>query len=112
MSILDRAKSHFEAKGLKRIEVKEWSDEKGEPTVLFSEPFTLDDQRKLLKYSDGDSIEFIARLVIMKAKTEDGALAFDLSDKPTLMSKVDPTIIRRIADEISAAPSIEDMSGN
>lgn len=112
MSILDRAKSHFEAKGLKRIEVPEWTDEQGNPTVLFSEPFTLDDQRKLLKFSDGDSIEFIARLVIMKAKTEDGSLAFDLSDKPVLMGKVDPTVVRRIADEISASPSVEDMSGN
>ena len=112
MSVLDRAKTHFEAKGLKRIEVPEWKDEQGKPTVLLSEPFTLDDQRKLLKFSDGDSVEFIARLVIMKAKNEDGSMAFDLSDKPVLMGKVDPAVVRRIADEISATPSIEDMSGN
>lgn len=112
MSILDRAKSHFEEKGVKRIEVPEWKDENGNPTILLSEPFTLEDQRKLHKFAQDDTIEFLARLVIMKALNEDGSKAFDLSDKPTLMNKVDPLIIRRIADEISASPSVEDMSGN
>jgi len=112
MSILDRAKSHFEAKGMKRIEVPEWKDENGNPTVLLSEPYTLDDQRKLIKFAQDDGIEFIARLVILKAKNEDGTAAFDLSDKPTLMSKVDPMIVRRIADEISASSTVEEMSGN
>ena len=36
MSILDRAKSHFENKGVKRIEVPEWKDENGNPTILLS----------------------------------------------------------------------------
>ena len=112
MSILDRAKSHFETKGIKRIEVPEWKDEQGNPTILLSEPFTLDDQRKLLKFAEDDGIDFIARLVIMKAMKEDGSQAFSISDKPALMSKVDPSVIRRIADEISTSATVEEMSGN
>jgi hypothetical protein len=112
MNVLDRAKAHFDTKGIKRIEVPEWKDEQGNPTVLLSEPFTLDDQRKLVKFAQDDGIEFIARLVIMKAMNEDGSKAFDLSDKPTLMSKTDPAVIRRIADEISASSTVEEMSGN
>ena len=112
MTILDRAKAHFDSKETNRIEVPEWKDEKGNPTILLSEPFTLDDQRKLLKYAQDDSVDFIARLVIMKALNEDGTKAFDLSDKPALLTKVDPQIIRKIADQISASSSEEEMAGN
>ena len=38
MSILDRVVKHFDSKATVRIEVPEWADEKGNPTVLFSEP--------------------------------------------------------------------------
>ena len=112
MSVLDRAKAHFESQEIKRIEVPEWADESGEPTVIFSEPFTLADRKSLAKFAKDDDMEFIVRLVIMKSLTEDGKKVFDLSDKPVLMNKVDPAIITRIANEIAQAPSIEDMSGN
>ena len=41
MSILDRAKSHFENIGVQSIEVPEWKDEDGKPTVLFWNPINL-----------------------------------------------------------------------
>ena len=112
MSILDRAKAHFESQDVKRIEVPEWPDESGNPTVLYSEPFTLSDRKALAKFAKDDDMEFIVRLVIMKALTEDGEKVFDLSDKPVLMNKVDPVVITRLANQIAATPSIEEMSGN
>ena len=57
-------------------------------------------------------MEFVVRLVIMKAMDENGKKLFDLSDKPVLMNKVDPAIILRLANAISVAPSVEDMTGN
>lgn len=112
MSILDRAKAHFESQETKRIEVPEWADENGNPTVIFAEPFTLEERKKLVKFSKEDDMEFIARLVIMKALNEDGSKVFDLSDKPALMNKVDPQVVMRLANEISASPTVEEMSGN
>ena len=112
MNVLERAKAHFDAQGITRIEVPEWPDEKGKPTVMYSEPFTLADRKKLIKFAQEDDLEFIARLVIMKCQTEDGEKVFDLSDKPVLMNKVDPNIIARIASKITTAPSVEEQSGN
>ena len=112
MSVLDRAKAHFEAQEVKRIEVPEWADESGKPTVMYSQPFTLADRKKLAKFAQEDDLEFIVRLMIMKCETEDGEKVFDLSDKPVLMNKVDPNVIARIATEITTTPSVEDQSGN
>jgi len=112
MSILDRAKAHFDLQGVTRIEVPEWPDENGKPTVMYSQPFTLADRKKLTKFAQEDDLEFIVRLVIMKCESEDGEKAFDLSDKPVLMNKVDPNIVARIASQITFSPSVEDQSGN
>lgn len=111
MSILDNAKSHFAEKEIKRIEVPEWGD-KENPAVIMSEPFTLAERKSLIKLAQGDDMEFLVRLVIMKARDEDGNKIFDLSDKPTLMNLVDPDVLLRVANQITVAPSIEDMSGN
>lgn len=111
MSILDRAKSHFESQGIKKIEVPEWPDEKGNPTILYCSPVTMSDRVALRKAADGDEAEFMVRLVILKCEMEDGSKAFDLSDKPTLMKRVDPNIIQRIAAKIAEAPSVDDMAG-
>ena len=112
MNVLERAKAHFDAQGVTRIEVPEWPDEKGNPTVMYSQPFTLGDRKKLIKFAQEDDLEFIVRLVIMKCETEDGEKAFDLSDKPVLMNKVDPEIISRIAAQVVASPSQEAQAGN
>ena len=34
MKIIDRAKTHFESLGVQSIEVPEWKDEDGKPTVI------------------------------------------------------------------------------
>ena len=112
MNVLERAKAHFDAQGVTRIEVPEWPDEKGNPTVVYSQPFTLGDRKKLIKFAQEDDLEFIVRMVIMKCEDESGEKVFDLSDKPTLMNKVDPEIISRIAAQIVASPSQEEQAGN
>lgn len=112
MNIIDRAKAHFDAQGLTRIEVPEWLDESGTTTVMYSEPFTLADRKILSKYAQEDDLEFIVRMIIMKCETEEGKKAFDIADKPGLMSRADPNVISRIAAEIARTQSTEDMSGN
>ena len=38
MSVIDRVKSHFETLKTITIEVEEWKDEHGNPSVFYSEP--------------------------------------------------------------------------
>ena len=111
MSILDRAKAHFDEHGIKRIEVPEWLDENGKPTVLYSKPVTMNDRKAMRSAANGDETEFMVRLVILKCELDDGTKAFDLSDKPTLMKQVDPNIIQRIANKIAEVPTVDDMVG-
>ena len=52
MSVIDRAKSHFESLGTQSIEVPEWKDDDGKPTVIYWNPITLAEKNRLLKKSD------------------------------------------------------------
>ena len=48
MSIIDRAKTHFESIGVQSIEVPEWKDEDGKPSVIYWNPINLFEKNKLL----------------------------------------------------------------
>tara|TARA_R110002126_G_scaffold25490_1_gene87079 strand:- start:8026 stop:8346 length:321 start_codon:yes stop_codon:yes gene_type:complete len=106
MSILDKAISHFEAKGIRQIEVEEWG------IVIHCSPFTMNEKRKLLRVAKDDDLEFLVRALIMKAKDKAGDALFDLADKVSLMNKVDPDVITRIVTEITASSSVEEMEVN
>ena len=49
MSIIDRAKSHFESIGIQSIEVPEWKDEDGKASVIYWNPINLYEKNKLFK---------------------------------------------------------------
>jgi hypothetical protein len=106
MSVLENARAHFEAKGIRQIEIPEWD------TVIHCSPFTMNEKRKLLKVAKDDDLEFLVRALIMKAKDAQGDSMFDLSDKVTLMNSVDPDVITRVVTDITSSASAEDMEGN
>ena len=41
MKLIERAKSHFESLGVQSIEVEEWADEDGNPSIIYWNPITL-----------------------------------------------------------------------
>jgi len=49
MSVIDRVKTHFETLQTITIEVPEWKDEHGNPSVFYSEPLTLEQKILFLK---------------------------------------------------------------
>ena len=51
MSIIDRAKAHFETLKTITIEVPEWKDEADNPSVFYSEPLTLEEKNIIFKKS-------------------------------------------------------------
>ena len=48
MSVIDRVKSHFETLQTLTIEVEEWKDENGNPSIFYSEPLTLEEKNNIL----------------------------------------------------------------
>ena len=106
MSVLDKAKAHFDSIETKVIEVEEWD------CTIYATPFTMGEKKKLWKHAKEDDIEFMVRTLLLKALDKDGEKMFDLADKITLMNHVDPNVIVRVVGDISVADTIGEMSGN
>jgi hypothetical protein len=110
MSVIDRAKSHFESLGVQSIEVPEWKDEHGKPSVIYWNPITLSEKNKLLKKSDTlNDVSLLADVLIMKALDKDGNKVFTLEDKLVLMHKTDPDVLTKIATLMVQAPTPEEL---
>lgn len=106
MSILDKAKAHFDKIDTKTIEVPEWD------TVIYATPFTMGEKKSLWKFAKEDDFEFMVRTLILKALDKDGNKLFDISNKVELMNKVSPDVITRVVGEISITQTIDEMEGN
>ena len=82
MKFIDRAKSHFESLGVQHIEVEEWKDEAGNPSVIYWNPITLSEKNKLFKKSDNlNDVSILTDILIMKSLDKDGNKLFTLEDK-------------------------------
>jgi hypothetical protein len=113
MNVIDRAKSHFESLGTQSIEVPEWKDDDGKPTIVYWNPVTLSEKNKLFKKSDNLSdVSILADILIMKALDKDGNKAFTLEDKIVLMHKVDSDVLSRLATAMVQAISVDEVKKN
>lgn len=113
MSVLDIAKSHFENLGIQSIEVSEWKDENGNPSVIYWNPITLSEKNKLFKKSDNMlDAGILADILVMKALDKDGNKLFKAEDKLVLMHKVDSDILSRVATSMVQAINPEEVKKN
>jgi hypothetical protein len=113
MKIIDRAKTHFESLGVQSIEVPEWKDEDGKPTVIYWNPITLSEKNKLFKKSDNMSdVSILADIVLMKALDKNGNKVFTLEDKLALMHKVDSDVLSKVATAMVQAINPEEVKKN
>ena len=113
MSIIDRVKTHFETLQTITIEVPEWKDEDGKPSVFYSEPLTLEQKNTIFKKSNNfQDLTVLVDLLIMKLmiKNEKGDLvkAFELEDRFALKKKADSNVIATISNKILLDTSFED----
>ena len=113
MSVIDRVKSHFETLKTLTIEVEEWKDENGNPSVFYSEPLTLEEKNIIFKKSNNfQDLNVLVDLLIMKlqVKNEKGDLvkAFNPEDKFALRKKADSNVISDIANKILADINYEE----
>ncbi len=110
MKIIDRAKSHFESLGVQSIEVPEWQDEQGNPTIIYWQPITLAEKKKLFNKTENlNDAGLLADVVVMKALDKDGNKLFSLEDKLALNHKVDSDVLSKIAVAMVQTPSAEDL---
>ena len=105
MKVIDRVKTHFESLATLTIEVEEWKDENGKPSIFYSEPLTLEEKNKLFQKSANlQDLTVIVDLLIMKlmVKNEKGELvkAFEAEDKFPLRKKADSNVIAVVANKI------------
>ncbi len=111
MSLIDRAKQHFDDLGRTSIEVPEWGDGIA-PLRVFWTPMTALQHRKITSNEDGRSARLLVSVLILKAEDADGKRLFKEEDRGDLMSKVDLRIVTRVANAILAERSIEDLEKN
>ena len=113
MSILDRAKTHFENIGIQSIDVPEWSDDDGNPAIIYWNPINLYEKNKLFKKSDNmNDVSILADIVVMKALDKDGKKIFKLEDKMELMTKVDSDVLSRVATAMVRVVSPDEVKKN
>jgi len=113
MSIIDRVKTHFETLKTITIEVEEWKDEHGNPSVFYSEPLTLEEKNTIFKKSNNfQDLTVLVDLLIMKlmVKNDKGEMkkAFEPEDKFSLRKKADSNVIATIANRILADTNYEE----
>ena len=113
MSIIDRGKTHFDSLQTISIEVPEWKDDAGNPSIFYSEPLTLEEKNIIFKKSNNfTDLTVLVDLLIMKlqVKDEKGNLkkAFKLEDKFELRRKADSNVIASVANKILADTSFEE----
>ena len=111
MSAIDNAVKHFAEQDVKVIQVPEWGDEDN-PLKIFSKPLTLAETSKLYKMSKDDDLTMMAYVLIYKALDENGDKLFDLSDKNSLLNKVDREVLVNVAQQIMGQEPIEDVKKN
>ncbi len=111
MSAIEQATAHYQAVGLRRIDVPEWGA-KAKPFLVFSTPMTIYERRKCAPASIAGDLEMYVSALILKATDKNGNKHFTEDDRHALLCKVDGAIVTRIALQIFAGPSTEELEKN
>jgi hypothetical protein len=115
MKVIDRAKSHFESLGVQHIEVPEWEDEHGQATIIYWNPITLGEKKKIFSKADSagvmvvNDVGILADIVVMKSLDKDGKKLFLPEDRIAIMHKVDSDVLAKIATAIMKTPTPDDQ---
>ena len=113
MSVIDRVKNHFATLKTITIEVPEWKDDDGKPTVIYWNPITLAEKKRLFQKSDNlNDVGILADIILMKAIDKDGKKLFTLEDKIPLMHKVDSDVLAKVATQIIQTITPDEVKKN
>ena len=112
MSILEKAKSHYQAKlhaEPKKLEIPEWDTE-----AYIKPAINLHQLGEIMELSQsGKTAEAMALTLIYRLIDDEGKPIFRKAEKTDLMRSVDPDVLARIVGDINASdPSEDDIAGN
>lgn len=112
MNIINNATSHFKdklANGLEWVEVPEWNTK-----IWFAPSANLKQTEAVVKlHQNGQVMEALATVLIMRALDEEGKSVFKTADKFELMNSVDPEVVIRVASHImNQEPAVDDIAKN
>jgi hypothetical protein len=93
---------HWNAMQQQTVEVPEWGVD-GQPALIQFDPLTLAERDELVTYKGN---EFMAELIIKKARNADGGNLFTKADKHQLMNAASPAVVSRIANAMLVADTI------
>lgn len=100
-------RDHFESLEVKIIEVPEWGLEGDK--AIYVRPFTMNEKARIFKGANESDLNVLVDVIIQKSETKVGEKMFDLSHKPKFKMKADTDVISRVASEILAQDSIQDL---
>jgi hypothetical protein len=100
MSVLDRVKAHAESLGRKQVEVPEWIDDDGNPTIIYCKPIVMFEMRKWWAGINKDDVSIFVDIIIAKAEDAEGQKMFTLEDKQPLLRKAEYSVLARVAGEM------------
>jgi hypothetical protein len=111
--IMRRVQAHYTDQEIRTLEVPEWSDEEGNPQIIYCTPMTLKEKNLILKgaYNDSDMGMYVSAL-IRKALDEQGQTLFSIADRNVLMSGSDGDVIESVALWIIGGNQEEEDAGN
>ena len=99
MNIMENATKHFEDKvknGLNEVDVPEWGCK-----VSFLPVMTVREMEALYSHMEkGNQLDALVEMLILRARNEDGSMAFKKGDKFEIMNKMDPEVVIRVASEV------------
>lgn len=108
MSVLDKAKEHFESRLAgepKAIEVPEWG------LTIYYKPMSLKTKGELNKYAE-NPFEYAARALIARSLDEDGNKLFKGANFTEIMRQVDPAVVERIVVSMATNEDPEEVEKN
>jgi|GEM_PF-1617517 len=112
-SILDRAMKQYrekvEAAGILSLEVKQWPDENGNPTLIYFRPLStlpVKDYSKVVYYATQETVEAGVDILIVRALNADKTPMFRAVERGELLRKVDPEVILDIIGRMGEQDSM------
>tara|TARA_A100000172_G_scaffold79225_1_gene65838 strand:- start:1112 stop:1450 length:339 start_codon:yes stop_codon:yes gene_type:complete len=100
VSVIERVKAHAEGLGRKQVEVPEWQDDDGNPTVIYCKPIVMYEMRKWWSGINKDDMSVFVDIIIAKAEDAEGQKMFTLEDKQPLLRKAEYSVLARVAGEM------------
>jgi hypothetical protein len=102
--VMDRLKLHFQPSlnDLREILIPEW----GEESTFYYSSMNLKERQRIERNAKDDA-EIAVEIIIAKLCDKDGNKLFNRSHKMDFMTKVDPSVIGRVAHEILDVSTVE-----